>query len=54
MSPLEAAIRAVCRHIGADPETWRGFESIGLVALKALLEALPPDAAVLLREHLPT
>lgn len=52
MSPLEAAIRAVCSYIGADPNNWAGFEGIGRVALKALIEAMPPDAAETLRHHL--
>jgi hypothetical protein len=51
MTPMEAAIRAVCRHIGADPDTWRGFEGIGRVALEALFETLPTELAEQLRLH---
>lgn len=52
MSPLEAAIRAVCSHIGVDPEMWRGFEEIALVAVSALLDALPAEASAMLRDHM--
>lgn len=50
MSPLEAAIRAACEFIGADPETWRGFEALGLAALEGLIGALPDDLAERVRE----
>lgn len=49
MTPLEAAIRAACAHMGADPESWRGFERIGLAAVAALIDALPPDLGDALR-----
>jgi hypothetical protein len=52
VTPLEAAVRAVCRHIGTDPEGWEHFAEIGRVALGALLEALPPDLAKAIRAEL--
>lgn len=54
MNPLEAAIRAVCQDIGADPENWRAFEGIGRVALNALIAALPADLGDALRRALET
>lgn len=52
MSPLEQAIRAVCSHIGADPDGWRGFEELGRKAVEALVAALPADVAEALRRAL--
>lgn len=52
MSPLEIAIRAACKHIGADPESWRGFEEIGQVAAAALVAALPAELSDPLRRAL--
>lgn len=51
MSPLEAAIRAVCEQLGAHPDTWRGFEEVGRAGLKAFVEALPPEIAAEIRKH---
>jgi hypothetical protein len=49
VNPLEAAIRAACAHLGADPETWRGFEGVGQAALDGLLSALPAELAAQVR-----
>jgi hypothetical protein len=43
VSPLEAAIRAVCRDIGANPDEWRGFLTIAVVGLTAFAEAVPAE-----------
>lgn len=52
MSPVEAAIRAVCTAMGADPDTWRGFEEIGRVGVEAFINTLPPDLAEAVRSIL--
>lgn len=52
MDPVEIAIRAACTELGADPETWRGFENIGRAALIALADALPLRLGAELIEHL--
>lgn len=44
MSPVEAAIRVVCRDIGAGE--WGGFLDLTLLGLAALLAALPPEMTV--------
>lgn len=49
MNPVEAAIRAVCRELGADPDTWRGFEEVGRAALDGFISALPADVAEAVR-----
>jgi hypothetical protein len=43
VSPLEAAIRAVCAELGASPDTWEGFKEIGRVAASAFVAALPAE-----------
>jgi len=52
MSPLESAIRALCRYLGADPETWEGFRDAGHVAASAFVDALPEDLSKAVRPHL--
>lgn len=54
MNPLEVAIRAACAYLGANPDSWRGFEGAGRAAIEGLLSALPPDLASALRLHLGT
>lgn len=53
MDPVEAGVRAACAFMGADPETWEGFRDLGLHAARAFVDALPPDLAARVREHLP-
>lgn len=52
MNPVEAAIRAACHAMGADPNTWRGFEEIGRTAIDAFIAALPPDLAAAVQHAL--
>lgn len=40
-NPLEAAIRAACQYMGANPDSWEGFRGVGKVAADAFLAALP-------------
>lgn len=51
MSPLEAAIRAVCAELGAHPDTWEGFKEVGRAGLAAFVSALPADLAAEIRKH---
>lgn len=40
--------------MGADPETWRGFEEVGRVALSAFVDTLPTHLRDAVRAFLET
>lgn len=52
MSPREAAIRAVCKAAGAEPDTWRGFLHFANVGLDKLIELMPHELAEQVRRFL--
>jgi len=52
MTPLEAAIRAACRFMGTDPDTWEGFREVGQVAAEAFVDAFPPEMRAAIRRYL--
>lgn len=54
MSPVEIAIRAVCKDMGANPEEWRGFLAVALIGLNAFADALPAEVRDLIRPYLET
>lgn len=52
MSPLEAAIRAACAFMGADPAAWENFKDVGQVAAEAFVDAFDPELRVVVRRYL--
>jgi hypothetical protein len=52
MSPVEAAVSAIARSMGADPNDISGFIGLANVGLEALIAHLPPELGEALRDHL--
>lgn len=52
MSPIEAAVSAIAKSMGADPNDISGFIGLAHVGLNALIAHLPPELGEPLREHL--
>lgn len=52
MNPIEAAVREVCRQLGAAEDTWAGFAEIGHKAVDAFITALPSELQEAVRRAL--